>query len=263
MKLHTVLTAADDNPLYRDFIPVFLKTWQRLFPGIHVIIIQVCNENTDSDHPNIIHFNAIPAVHPAFQSQCIRLLWPALVGKEAALSADDGVLVTDIDMIPMNTSYYTKTLESIGNDKFVCLRNVISHISQYPICYNAATPRTWKELFKVNGVDDIRAILTRWYGQTSYDGIHGGNGWSFDQTKLFQTANLWEQAQNRLNRSRLVLLNDQQTGFRRLDRSQADAIRDHLPTVIEMAKRGAFSDFHMLRPYSEHKETIERIVSAL
>ena len=32
MKLDCVLTAVNENELYLDFIPIFIKTWNKLYP---------------------------------------------------------------------------------------------------------------------------------------------------------------------------------------------------------------------------------------
>jgi len=39
MKLDCVLTAVNENPLYLEFIPIFIKTWNKLYPGIDVKIL--------------------------------------------------------------------------------------------------------------------------------------------------------------------------------------------------------------------------------
>ena len=49
----------------------------------------------------------------SFISQYIRLLYPAI------LNSEGGVLITDMDMLPMNSDYYIKSIEDINNDKFI------------------------------------------------------------------------------------------------------------------------------------------------
>ena len=43
MKIGTVLTASDLNPLYSEFIPNFIKAWSILFPEIDVVVVLVAN----------------------------------------------------------------------------------------------------------------------------------------------------------------------------------------------------------------------------
>ncbi len=47
MKLDCILTAVNENTLYIDFIPIFIKTWNKLYPSIDVkIILIVTNESS-------------------------------------------------------------------------------------------------------------------------------------------------------------------------------------------------------------------------
>ena len=45
MKLDCVLTAVNENHLYLDFIPLFVKTWKKLYPKVDVKIIFIGNNN--------------------------------------------------------------------------------------------------------------------------------------------------------------------------------------------------------------------------
>ena len=118
MKLDCVLTACNDNPLYKDFIPIFIKVWNILYPNVDVKIIFI-NETIPDEliqyKNNIILFNPIPNMSTAFISQYIRLLYPAI------LNYENGIMITDMDILPMNEVYYTKNIETIDNSKFVYL----------------------------------------------------------------------------------------------------------------------------------------------
>ena len=56
---------------------------------------------------NIILFNTIPNVSTSFISQYIRILYPCI------LNYENGIMITDIDMLPMNRTYYTEHVERI------------------------------------------------------------------------------------------------------------------------------------------------------
>ena len=153
MKLDCVLTACNLNKLYYDFIPLFVKSWNKLYPSVDVIIILIA-ENVPSDlenyKNNIICFPPINNISTAFTSQYIRLLYPCL------LNYENGILITDIDMIPMNSSYYTKNIENISNNKFIYYRDVLLYeYNEIAMCYNVATPQIWKDIFKINSIDNI------------------------------------------------------------------------------------------------------------
>ena len=44
MILDCVLTSVNTNPLYIDFIPIFVKTWNKLYPKVDVKIILIADE---------------------------------------------------------------------------------------------------------------------------------------------------------------------------------------------------------------------------
>jgi len=41
MKLDCVLTATNANEMYIDFIPIFIKTWKKLYPTVDIKIVLV------------------------------------------------------------------------------------------------------------------------------------------------------------------------------------------------------------------------------
>jgi hypothetical protein len=107
MILDCVLTSVNTNPLYIDFIPIFVKTWNRLYPNVDVKIILIADEIPEQFleyKNNIILFKPIDNVLTSFTSQFIRVLYPCI------LNYKNGILITDMDMLPMNRTYYTKNI---------------------------------------------------------------------------------------------------------------------------------------------------------
>ena len=107
MKLDCVLTAVNDNNMYLDFVPIFIKTWNKLYPLVDVKIILISKEipeHLKEYQDNIILFEPLSNISTAFISQYIRLLYPAI------LNYQNGILITDIDMLPMNKTYYIKNI---------------------------------------------------------------------------------------------------------------------------------------------------------
>jgi len=84
---------------------------------------------------------AVAGVHTAFQAQCIRLLYPALLETEGA------VVISDADMVPVSRRYFRRAVERIPEDHFVAFRDVTLASGEIPICYNAALPQTWRGVF--------------------------------------------------------------------------------------------------------------------
>lgn len=247
MKIGTVVTATDLNPLYSDFIPSFVKAWKAVIPEADVRIVLVADEIPPSLHPwaeNLVLFKPIPGMLTAFQAQCIRLLYPREVQR------DEGVLITDMDMLPGNRRYYVESAALAGKDRFVVYRDVCFP-GEIAMCYNAAHPKTWTSMF---GSEPTEVLLKRWYEGTGYDGNHGGVGWGTDQVKFKQVWDAWNGPK--------VVLNDSITKFTRLDRIHPWNFtnRTQLRNTI---LAGFICDYHCLRPYSEHKDINDFIVSCL
>jgi len=246
MKLGTILTASDLNPLYCEFIPIFIKSWNILFPSADVIIVLVADEIPDylkEYEKNIKLFKPVPNIHTAFQAQCIRLLYPRLVER------NEGVLISDMDMIPMNRSYYVDAIQDISEDTFITYRDLYLP-RDLPMCYNIAIPNTWKKMF---GDDSTENLLTSWFSAIVYDGTHGGKGWGTDQQILLSHFNKWNGPKR--------ILNDSITKYKRLDRHTS--IFFDLGHLEKLVKSNQYCDYHCFRPYSKYKDINDLVVSWL
>lgn len=248
MKVGTILTATDLNPLYCDFIPIFIRAWKKLLPESDICIVLIANEIPSKFleySPYIRLFPPIPGIHTAFQAQCIRLLYPRQIQR------NEGVLITDMDMLPMNRTYYVDTIAKTSNDTFVVYRDVCLP-GEISMCYNIACPGIWQSMF---GNEDITTLLQSWYKNTNYSGDHGGPGWGTDQVILVNTFNTWK--------GNKQIFNDRVTQFQRLDRSQHMSFFSNRIKLQMMIHSGFFTDYHCLRPYTEHREINDFIVSCL
>ena len=243
MILKYVLTAINDNPLYIDFIPIFIKTWNKLYPNVKVIIILIANEIPEKYlkyKDNIILFEPINEIKTCFTSQIIRLFYPCI------LDSNDGILITDIDILPMNRTYFTQNIQNYDNDKFIYYReNVCFNEQQIAMCYNVATSKIWKDVFNINSKEDIINKIKNIYSEN--------NTWFADQITLFKHIKNWESKQ-----TSFVRLNEKETKFKRLDRNTF-AIND-IETIIS---NNTFSDYHCLRPMSKYSEINNKIVDLL
>lgn len=249
MKIGTIVTATDVNPLYCDFIPNFVAAWKALVPEADICIVMIADaipEAFRAYSPYIKVFPPIPGMHTAFQAQCIRLLYPREVTR------DSGVLITDMDILPMNRSYYVDSIREAPADAFVVYRDVCLP-SEISMCYNVAHPAIWSSVF---GTTPTADLLQEWYRPSGYDGNHGGAGWNTDQLILVKAFNEW--------RGRKIVLNDRITRFSRLDRGMPMEIweREHA-RIRNRIIAGKFADYHCLRPYKQFRHWNDWIVSCL
>jgi hypothetical protein len=251
MKLDCVLTAVNENKLYIQFVPYFIKVWNKIYPDIDIKVILIANsipEILNEYINNIILFEPIENVSTSFISQYIRLLYPAI------LNYENGIMITDIDIVPMNNIYYTENISNYDNNKFIYLRNFVYCNREYAMCYNTATNKVWGEIFNIKTKQDIINRLNNVYKNNEYVDGHGNTGWSLDQLHLYSYINYWK------NKYNFIMLNDNETGIKRLDRDTFD-ITDN--NIINDIKNRKFSDYHCYRPYLKFKNINDKILEIL
>ena len=244
MKLDCVLTAVNEKKLYLDFVPIFIKTWNKLYPDIDVKIILISTkipENLLLYKKNIILFKPIKNVLTSFISQFIRLLYPCI------LNYNNGVLITDMDMLPMNSTYYTDNILSYDNTKFIYYReNICNEFNQIAMCYNIATPKIWREIFKINSLEEIKMNIKEVFDSNTIKEGHGNTGWCMDQIKLYNKVMKWNKKTNNF-----VRLKEKNTGYKRLDRISFKTLDSSTQKNIIYGK---YTDYHMHRPMSRYSK---------
>lgn len=255
MKLDCVLSAVNEEKLYIDFVPIFIKTWTKLYPNTDVKVILIC-ENIPNNllefKDNIIHFPPLEGVSTCFTSTYIRTLYPAI------LNYNNGILISDIDMLPMNRTYYSENIKKYDNDKFIYLRHVCLRSKEIAICYNVATPKIWGEIYNIKTLDDIKQTLTTRFKSIKYiDGPPGKKrpGYNTDQLDLYKKVHEWHEKTNNF-----IILKDSETGFKRLCRSQRFTLNEK---TMKNISNGVYSDCHTYRPYSTYKEINDKIYELL
>ena len=252
LKLNCVLTAVNDNKLYLDFIPIFVKTWNKLYPETDVKIVLIAKnipKEFEEYSRNIILFEPIENISTSFISQYIRILYPAI------LNYSNGILITDIDMLPMNREYFSKHIKNIPINKFVYMRDELITKRQFYICYNIATNKVWKQIFKINSIDDIKDRIKKVYNKINYiDGVYN-HAWNTDQFELFKYVTFW----NRYTRN-LVILEDNKTKYNKIDRGHCDITNE---TIVNNIKNGKYTDYHCLRPFKKYEEINNKIFELL
>jgi hypothetical protein len=243
---------------------MFIKAWSKLYPLIDIKIIFINDNIPDSINEyknNIILFKPIENISTVFISQYIRLLYPAI------LNYENGIMITDIDMIPMNNKYYTKNIENIDNNKFIYLRNVlVNDCNQIAMCYNVALNKTWSDIFNIKLLEDINEKLISIY--------KNGIEWTTDQSDLYNYVMDWNKITNNF-----VILDDLKTGYNRLCRD--NIINTHTNIKISkytmlnrnninindniknMIKLNYYSDYHCCRPYNQYKLINDEIINLL
>lgn len=229
-----------------SFVPQFLRAWTTLFPEVDIIVVVIADEMPTEFLPYQKYlrlFPVPPEISSVLASQCIRLLWPRF------LSTTNAVLITDIDMMPLQRDYYTKHIETENEQTVVVYRHGLPH--ELYMCYVAATPTVWKEMF---GDESHIDILQRWFTEE--------NCWSKDQIELTKAFNNWNGTKR--------IYTDKETGFNRLCRSfiyrKPDTIERQLiedrVKIHFLIRSGFFTDYHAL-PNPEYTDFNEFVITCL
>ena len=259
MKLECILTACNDNKLYMDFIPFFIKAWKKLYPYVDVKIILISESiplKYKEYSKNIILFTPLKDVCTILTSQVIRVLYPAI------LQCKEAVLITDIDMIPMSSTYFSDCIKQFNSEQFIVLRDIHYKNSEIMICYNAASPKVWSSIFLIKTVNDIKEFLIELNKVKNIldikDDVLNNNkkySWILDQRLLFDRVKIWQQ-----NGGIVMGLTDNITGYKRLCRSQFSSLTDDIKDNIKKEK---YVDYHCKRPFDKYKEINDQILDLL
>lgn len=180
MILTHVLASVNNNPTYYMFIPKQISFWKKL--NIKFIALFV-GENIPSElleyTDNIILYNKNLDLNTAYVGQNLRMYYTALL----IIPDNELVMITDMDMLPTNDTYYKNGLEHFTKDDFIYYRNIDGN--QIYMCYNAAHPDTWSKVFDIKTISDIESTIYKNY-HDSYDGIPGSSGWFIDQEIMYK-----------------------------------------------------------------------------
>jgi hypothetical protein len=250
--LGRVLLACDLNRDYLDFWPSTRLAWKEIV-GLDAVLVLVAPHDEIPDELRedaaVIPFEPIEGVHSTFQAQCIRLLYPAL------LDTDGAVIISDMDLYPLRASYFHEPVKRIDERFFVVYRDDRLNHGEIAVGFNAALPRTWREVFDVATIEDVRTELARWANGLRYDGRRGWDGWYTDQHRLYERLLSWP-ARN----ERLWVLDDQYSRYRRLDRMYLAGEAGLKQRRIEAIRRCEYSDFNCFVPYREHRAINDRVL---
>jgi len=240
LELGTCIVSSDSNPLYIDFFPLVHRVWRELV-GVRCVLALIADElppPLESLKDDILLIPPLDGVHPGFHALCIRLLVPQLVGEQRA------IIVSDIDMLPMDREYFRAPLRDAEDDAFVVYQR---HKNWISFCYNAGTSETWRDLVgPVANVAQANAVIARWAAP-----LEGQLGWGTDETLLKEFVERFGARCVFLPQERLARLDRTDVG-RRLSLIQRSLISRH-----------HFSDYHMKRPYQEFETINAEIVDLL
>ncbi len=241
MKIDYAIMGSNENPTYIDFWPVISKTWKEIF-NITPVLGLICDEDSDfyeDEYGLVKKFKSIEGIDSGLQSQIIRLYLPKLLS--------GNIIITDIDMVPLSKPYFIDQVTLFDEDKIhimssdndECTRN-----REIPMCYNISSTELLNEILELN---------ITWIEFA--DKLNSMNeGWSTDQRYLWDMIQKYKVK----NGDKVVMYN---RGWPRGATNRIDRLWwSYNP---ELVKKGAYIDSHLLRPYKENKEEVDKLINLL
>jgi len=236
MKVDYVVIASDDNPMYLDFYPIVAKRWNDI--GIKTIMIHITNEDSEIENEYGIYrkVKTIGNINSGLQSQISRLY-------ASVLYPEYNLLMSDIDMLPINTDYYINGAEPIKEeDIYIYTGQPYGHVPYYPMCYILGKGSVLSEAL------DIKDMSFEKYVYMIYDIYHGV--WDSDENFMYDRFNKWNKFKDN------IIINNTRDLSHRIDRYQWSYTEDKL-------KSGYYIDSHLLRPYNKYKDEINKLIKSL
>ncbi|NGX52905.1 MAG: hypothetical protein KR126chlam5_01211 [Candidatus Anoxychlamydiales bacterium] len=237
LELERVILSTTNNPSYIEFWPIVAPIWESI--GLRPTLALIADEKCpiDTSIGDVIRFAPLEGVPESLQAQVIRLLLPILF-------PDDGCLIADIDMIPISQSYFHEGSAPCSEDAFIVYRNMAPGYEKggrFPMCYIAAKGKIFSDIFGINSYEEIPKLI-RSLAQKGY-------GWSTDEITIYTYAKKWEK-----NGGDLICLNHRIGP--RLDRIRWNIDFNNL----DISK---YIDCHCPRPYSTHRNLIDKVIQAI
>jgi hypothetical protein len=231
MKVDYVIISSDDNPLYKDFYPIVAKKWFELgFKTYYINITDTENESICENKWGIIHYmKPAKGLSTGLQSQIVRLFSSNIV---------DGVLMmSDIDMLPINGTYFRNYLDELTEDNVLIYSGQpYTDVPFYSMCYVVSKS---KNLRLYLGIENMNF--------QEYCDLLGNNykqAWNTDENFMY------DKFQN--FKDKLIIKRDRDFS-KRIDRSRWGY-------DVNLLKKGYYIDSHLLRPYDKYFKEVNELL---
>ena len=245
MKPQKVSISCDLNPFYLEFWEPVSRIWKYKF-GIEPNLFFVGKEQDapKSEHGKVTVVEPVEGIPIHTQTQWARFYF-------MQTDAESVWITSDIDMFPLSKSYFFDMVENVPEDAFVSLNSDMENY--FPVCYNMAKGKLFKKILDLSG--SFRDSVSRVYQTTSSDS-HSVDGkvcenWSSDER--YSSRKICEYRSLFPHKVFQCLRPGGFHGGRRIDRNNWN-YNDSLVT------QEWYLDCHSIRPYSENKEKIERLI---
>ena len=163
MHIDRVILSSNDNPNYLQFWPIIAKAWKDKI-GVKPTLALIGDGNIEVDESlgDVIRFKPIPGIDSGFQARTIRLIMPCYF-------EDEVCILSDIDMLPINKTFLLGSISNFSDDKFIIYNDMLYKLDHenealfWPICYNVAKGKTFKEILGIENLDNPSELIKYWY----------------------------------------------------------------------------------------------------
>lgn len=223
-----VIISSDDNPMYKDFYPIVAKRWLDLGYKTYYVNITDCDSIEENEWGIIHKMKALDFTSTGFQSQVVRLFCSNLI---------DGIMLTsDIDMLPINGEYFKQYFSELTDDNIVIYSGQpYGNVPYYPMCYVLGHSKNFS---KYLGIENLN------FSEYCKQLLQYDLAWNTDENFMY------DRFQNHTDK--LVVKNDRDFS-RRVDRG-------NWMYDLRALESGHYIDSHLLRPYSQYKNEIDKLV---
>ena len=244
MKIDKVLVSSDDNPLYLDFWESCSRVWKENM-GIDPVLLYLGNGSRPAErYGKVVQIEPSKSFPMYIQTLWVRYWYPRT-------QPDTCFCVSDIDMYPLNRDYFTKMIKGWPQDSHGHLTN---YSQPWPSCYHVGLGSTFQSMFSLPEAFEPSLAELMTFSSRRLSTPHpefGFKDWGIDESYAS-----FKLSENKVTGAIKTVHLDRHPSTRRLDRSNW-SFRE------EDVAKGKYLDCHSIRPYTDHKESIEKVLAAI
>jgi hypothetical protein len=242
-----VIMSCDDNPYYLDFWHLVSYVWKEKM-GLQPVLVHVGESDATEEYGEVHKIKVDEEIPIHTQAQMSRMWY---THKEP----DTRWVTSDIDMIPTSKQFWDKFTTDCHSFDWINLNSVDNY---FPICYNIALGRTFKDVLDIDG--DFHEYVTKSVKSVDEDLKHTPENWNGEEMSKWNVDEVYSSrkiSEFRDSGGKVfqppVPINK---WGRRIDRS-------YWGYDDKLLKEGFYIDCHSLRPLSLHEEEINRMVDMI
>ena len=248
MNLDYVIVSTDNNPFYDGYWEIVRDAWINVV-GVKPILVVIGDYTFFDDYGDYIKlgYKKVDGIPTSFQSQISRLY-------ATSTFIDKTFLISDLDMLPMSKSYFIDNSKNVDeNNLIIYTSEVYGWVNQqrYAMCYNLGKGGTYNEILDLEC--SFEEFVHRLFS-CNFSPL-----WDTDELYLGKCVYEFENKENNKNRITKLERGGWGEGYAagRIDREYWG--KYDFGKILE----GFYIDSHLLRPYNENKEEIDKILNLL